>query len=95
MQKSCFLTGPDGVRVNAICPGPVTGERMEQVIAAEAAARGLPEDDIRASYTALTSLRSFIAPEEIAASVVFLCSDAGAKITGQVLSVDGHTETLR
>lgn len=96
LTKSLAMeAGPDGVRVNAICPGPVTGDRMERVIAAEAAARGVAEDDIRASYTSLTSLRSFIAPEEIAASVLFLCSDAAAKITGQVLSVDGNTETLR
>jgi len=96
LTKSLAMeAGPDGVRVNAICPGPVTGERMERVIAAEAAAKNVPEDDIRASYTSLTSLRSFIDPEEIASSILFLCSDAGAKITGQVLSVDGNTESLR
>ncbi len=87
--------GPDDIRVNAVCPGPVEGERMEAVIAAEAAATGRTAGDVRAGYLAQTSLRTFVTPEDIAATVAFLCSPAATKITGQVLSVDGHTETLR
>ncbi len=87
--------GPDGIRVNAVCPGPVEGDRMERVIAAEAAATGRTPAEVRAGYAAQTSLRKFIAPEEIAAAVTFLCSSAASKITGQVLGVDGNTETLR
>ena len=86
--------GAHGIRANAICPGPVDGPRMDRVIAAQAEARGVPEGEIRDSYTRGVSLRTFIQPEEIAHTVLFLCSPAGAKISGQALAVDGHTESL-
>lgn len=86
--------GPSGIRVNAICPGAIDGERMQQVIAAEAQARGIDPVSLRKSYEKQSSLRTFIAPEDIANMILFTCSDAGAKITGQALSVDGNTETL-
>lgn len=86
--------GPSGIRVNAICPGSIEGERMQQVIAAEAQARGTDPVSLRKSYEKQNSLRTFIAPEDIANMILFTCSDAGAKISGQALSVDGNTETL-
>lgn len=86
--------GKNGIRVNAICPGSVSGPRMDRVIAADAAARGLPEDDVREAYYRQVSMRCFIDAKDIAGMALFLCSDAGAKISGQALAVDGHTETL-
>jgi len=86
--------GPFGIRANAICPGPVSGPRMDRVIAAQAAARGVPEQQIRDSYTRNVSLRRFIEPEDIANAVLYLCSPAGAKVSGQAFPVDGHTESL-
>jgi NAD(P)-dependent dehydrogenase (short-subunit alcohol dehydrogenase family) len=86
--------GPHGIRVNAICPGSVEGARMAQVIRAEAAAREVSEDAVRAAYVRTTSLRSFISPEDVAAIALFLCSDLGASISGQAIAVDGNTETL-
>ena len=86
--------GNDGIRVNAICPGPVAGERMDRVIANEARARGVSEDEVRAAYVSQCSLKTFIDPEDIAAMALFLSSEAGARISGQVISVDGDTHTL-
>ena len=86
--------GKDRIRVNCICPGSVEGERMVHVIAAEAKARGVPEQEIRESYVRGVSLKTFVTPQDIAAKVLFICSDLGAKITGQALAVDGGTETL-
>ena len=86
--------GDARIRVNAICPGAVIGDRMERVIAAEAAAKGHDPEAVRASYVKNVSMHCFIDPAEIADTALFLCSDAGAKISGQVISVDGHTETL-
>ena len=86
--------GPHGVRVNAICPGPVEGDRMVRVIAAQAAARGMEEAAIRKQYEAAVSMRRFVTVEEIASAALFLCSEAGAAISGQALAVDGHTESL-
>ena len=86
--------GPSGIRVNAICPGSIEGENMQRVIAAEAQARETDPVSLRKSYEKQNSLRTFIAPEDIANMILFTCSDAGAKISGQALSVDGNTETL-
>ena len=86
--------GSYGIRVNAVCPGAVDGPRMDRVIAAEAGSRGIPEDSVRQGYLRQSSLRRFVAVEDIANMVLFLCSGAGAKVSGQALPVDGHTETL-
>lgn len=86
--------GPHEIRVNAICPGSVTGPRMDRVIEAEARSAGVTEDDVRAGYTASVSMRTFVAPEDIAAMVGFLCSEAGSKISGQAIPVDGHSESI-
>ena len=86
--------GPFGVRVNAVCPGAVEGPRMDRVIAREAKARGEDEEAVRQSYVTGVSMKSWVQPEDIANSVHFLASDAGGKISGQILAVDGHTETL-
>ena len=87
--------GPFGVRVNAVCPGSVQGPRIEGVYAAKAAARGVSVEEIREAFRQKSSLRTLIDADDIAETVLFLCSDGGARIAGQVLAVDGHTETMR
>nr|VFJ92720.1 MAG: NAD(P)-dependent dehydrogenase, short-chain alcohol dehydrogenase family [Candidatus Kentron sp. H]VFJ93274.1 MAG: NAD(P)-dependent dehydrogenase, short-chain alcohol dehydrogenase family [Candidatus Kentron sp. H]VFK00437.1 MAG: NAD(P)-dependent dehydrogenase, short-chain alcohol dehydrogenase family [Candidatus Kentron sp. H] len=87
--------GPFSINVNAICPGFVAGDRLERVIAAKAAIQGIPADTLRRIYLELNSLQSFITPEQIAETIVFLCTPAGAAISGQVIGVDGDLETLR
>ncbi|MBX3569624.1 MAG: SDR family oxidoreductase [Rhizobiaceae bacterium] len=86
--------GEHGIRVNAICPGSVEGDRMARVLAAESAALGVDPAVLRHNYVKHTSMRTFVSAEDIAAMVVFICSDHGARISGQSLAVDGHTETL-
>mgnify|MGYP002631376547 CR=1 FL=1 len=86
--------GPLGIRANAICPGAVSGPRMDRVIAAEAFASGKSEDDVRSAFTECTSLRTFVTAEDIAETIGFLCSDLGAKISGQAIPVDGHSESV-
>ena len=81
--------GPAGVRVNALCPGAVSGELMDLVIARRAVAEGRDADVIiRESYTDIASLRRWVSPEEVAAAALFLASDAGAAITGDRIKVD-------
>ena len=87
--------GADRIRVNAICPGSINNPRMDGVINAEAEATGIAADEIRTAYENQVSMRTFIDPHEIADMAVFICSDKGRSISGQALSVDGHTETLR
>lgn len=86
--------GPAGIRVNAVCPGSVRGDRIDGVIAAQAAVRGVTEDAIREHWLGQVSLRTFVEAEDVAALILFLTSRQGAKISGQALPVDGHTEGL-
>ncbi len=85
--------GPFGIRCNAICPGSVAGDRMDRVLAAEAATTGRSVEQVRDDYTSGTSLRRFADPDEIADMCLFLASDAARFISGQAIAVDGNTET--
>lgn len=86
--------GPEGIRVNAICPGSVEGPRIDRVIAADAAERGLTTEEVEREYKRQTSLRTFATKEDVAAMVQYLMSPAGARISGQAIAIDGHTESL-
>ena len=87
--------GEDNIRVNVICPGSVGGPRMDQVIAKEAKAKGADEATIRAGYETQVSMRRFMDAADVAGAVVYMASPAGRHVSGQVLSVDGATESLR
>ena len=86
--------GPDGITVNAILPGPVEGPRIERVIRARAEQFRVTYDEMEQWYRDKSSLRRMVSPHDIAAMVVFLCSEAGRNISGQSLSVCAGVETL-
>ena len=86
--------GPHGIRVNALCPGSVEGPRIDRVIAADAASRGVAPEEVRRQYQRQASLRSFVTAEDVVQAAVFLCGPAGRRVSGQAIAVDGHTETL-
>ncbi len=86
--------GPDGIRVNAICPGSVAGPRIESVIANKAAARGVAPDVVRDEMVAKASLKRMVSAEDVAHAIVFLASPLAANISGHALPVDGDTQAL-
>jgi NAD(P)-dependent dehydrogenase (short-subunit alcohol dehydrogenase family) len=86
--------GPASIRVNAILPGIVAGERQERVIAAKAKSYGIGHEDMRRRLLAKVSLRTMVTAQDIANQILFICSPAGATITGQSLSVCGNVEHL-
>jgi NAD(P)-dependent dehydrogenase (short-subunit alcohol dehydrogenase family) len=94
MKSLAIELGPHGIRVNAILPGTVEGERMRGVITARAAAAGIGVDEMRAQYLARISLRRMVSADDVAAMVLFLCSPAARNLTGQAISVDGNLEYL-
>ncbi len=94
MKTLAMELGPFGIRVNALCPGAVEGDRMDRVLAAEAAARGTSIEAMREVYVRGVSLRSWVTADEVADAALFLASEAGAKISGLAMPIDGHTETL-
>jgi NAD(P)-dependent dehydrogenase (short-subunit alcohol dehydrogenase family) len=79
--------GPFNVQVNAICPGPVEGPRMQRVIAQRAAELGCSEAEVKRDYLGRMALRQFVQPEDVAEAVAYLASPAGDRITGQTLDV--------
>lgn len=92
MKTVAMELGPFGIRANAICPGAVEGPRMEGVLAREAAAKGMTRDQVYEGYAAGTSMRSFVEAKDVANMAVFLGTDVSRLVSGQVISVDGHTE---
>lgn len=84
--------GPHGIRANAVCPGDVDGERIRRVIAMEAEARGISEEAVYEERVAAVSLRTMVTADDVASLILFICSPAGAKISGQALLVDGNAE---
>ncbi|MBV8990055.1 MAG: SDR family oxidoreductase [Solirubrobacterales bacterium] len=79
--------GPAGVRVNLISPGPVTGERLDRVIAAQASSRNISEDEARRQFASASPLERLVEPVDIADAVLFLASERAASITGENLNV--------
>ena len=84
--------GGDNIRANAIAPGAVGGQRIENVLTGRAKAAGTSLDEARASMLAIQSIKQFVDPKDIAALCVYLASDAGKSISGQVIPIgnDAH-----
>jgi NAD(P)-dependent dehydrogenase (short-subunit alcohol dehydrogenase family) len=78
-RQAALEWGPDGIRVNAIAPGMISGTNMT---AAES-------DELRERRGAVMPLRRTGSPGDIAPVAVFLLSDAARYVTGQLLFVDG------
>lgn len=94
MKTLAMELGPFGIRANAICPGAVEGDRMDRVIAKEAAARGIPEAELRQGYADCVSLKRFVTASDITDMALFLASPAAKNVSGMAMAVDGHTEQV-
>ena len=86
--------GVDNIRVNAIQPGAVEGERIDRVIEAKAKAMGISFEAQRAISLERTSMRSMVSPQDIANMALYLASDLGKHVTGQAISVCAGAEML-
>ena len=80
-QMACDF-GPEGIRVNAVCPGNIVTERIYELFWKD-------NPDGRKIFEDQAPLRRDGRPEEVGDAVVFLCSDESSFITGQTLVVDG------
>ena len=86
--------GQDRIRVNALLPGVVAGERQRRVLSAKAIARGIPFDEMEKLALSFTSLKEYVTPQQLADYAVFVASAKGQTISGQALSVCGDTSML-
>lgn len=73
--------GPNGIRVNAICPGPIHTEMIEEY----AQLNNLTLGDLGKDLP----LRKIGQPQDVAGAVCWLCSDRSCNTTGSLLMVDG------
>jgi NAD(P)-dependent dehydrogenase (short-subunit alcohol dehydrogenase family) len=94
MRSLAIELGPDRIRVNALLPGVVAGERQQRVLAAKAQARGLSFEEVEKAAFAGTSIKAYVTAEQLADYVVFLSSPRAATVSGQALSVCGDTNIL-
>ena len=86
--------GPDNIRVNAIQPGVVEGERIDRVIDAKARAVGISFEEQKKISLERVSMRRMVSPYDIANMALYLASDIGRNITGQAISVCAGVEML-
>jgi len=74
-----------GIRVNAVFPGPIWGANLRGYLDAQADARGVAAQAVYDEFAAKNAMHALVLPDEIADSVVFLASDMARPITGQAL----------
>ncbi|MEO0729120.1 MAG: SDR family oxidoreductase [Pseudomonadota bacterium] len=86
--------GENGIRCNAVLPGPVDGDRIRRVIDAKARSANVSFDEMQARMVSELSLKTLIPPEEIADTIVYLASRRATTISGQAVSVDGDVQSL-
>jgi NAD(P)-dependent dehydrogenase (short-subunit alcohol dehydrogenase family) len=85
--------GSANIRVNAIAPGAVGGERIEKVLKGRSEANHKTVEQEMAAAMSVQSLKRFVDPKDIASLIFFLASDAGKSISGQVLPIDNDSQS--
>jgi NAD(P)-dependent dehydrogenase (short-subunit alcohol dehydrogenase family) len=86
--------GADNIRVNAILPGLVAGDRQRRVLEAKAQQRGISYAEMERTAFSYTSIKDYVTPEQIADQILLLCSPRGRTISGQAISICGDTGML-
>jgi len=86
--------GADNIRVNAILPGLVAGDRQRRVLEAKAQQRGISYAEMERTAFSYTSIKDYVMPEQIADQILFMCSPRGKTISGQAISICGDTQML-
>lgn len=79
--------GPAGIRVNLVSPSAVEGERLEEIMNAQAKARGVDTASIRKQFASFSPLNRLVSPADVVDMCLFLASDRAKAITGQDLNV--------
>ncbi|MGV7212766.1 SDR family oxidoreductase [Bradyrhizobium sp. UFLA05-112] len=86
--------GPDKIRVNAILPGLVAGDRQRRVLEAKAQQRGISYAQMERIAFSYTSIKDYVTPEQIADQILLMASPRGRTISGQAISICGDTQML-
>lgn len=82
--------GENKIRVNAICPGTIKGNRMKRVIKEKAKFLNITRKKVENDFLSMSSMKSWIYGHDIGKICAFLISDDALKISGQVIGVNGN-----
>jgi NAD(P)-dependent dehydrogenase (short-subunit alcohol dehydrogenase family) len=82
------------IRVNAICPGTIKGDRMVRVIKDKAKFLKVSKKLIEKEFVSMASMNCWIYEKDIGKMCSFLISSDGERISGQVIPVDGNATRL-
>ena len=82
------------IRVNAICPGAIKGNRMVRVIKDKANYLKVSKKTIEQEFISMSSMNCWIYEEDVGKICSFLISDDAKRISGQVIGVDGNALRL-
>jgi NAD(P)-dependent dehydrogenase (short-subunit alcohol dehydrogenase family) len=86
--------GDDGIRVNAVLPGLVEGDRQRRVLEARAQARGISFAEAERDAFSRTSIKEYVTHRQLADQVLYLASPRARTVSGQAISVCGDTGML-
>jgi len=86
--------GEFGIRVNAVLPGIVAGDRHRRVMEAKAQQAGISFQEMERAAFANASIKDYVTPQQLADQIVFLCSPRGGTISGQAVAIDGDLQRL-
>lgn len=86
--------GGDGIRVNAILPGLVAGDRQRRVLEAKAQQQGTSFAEMEARAFSFVSIKDYVTARQLADQILLLSSERGRTISGQAISIDGDTRML-
>ena len=89
MRALAAETAKTGVTVNAVCPGYVETDMLDQSVSRIVEKTGRSAEEARAFLTATNPQGRLIQPDEVAETVLWLCSEKAGSITGQAISVSG------
>ena len=80
--------GKNKIRVNAICPGTIKGNRMVRVIRDKAKFLKISKKKVESDFLSMSSLKSWIYEDDIGKMCAFLISDDAIRISGQIIGVN-------
>ena len=83
--------GTMGITVNALCPGAIETDVMKAEGPSAAESMGITYEGLLDMFAQESAIKRLMTVEDVAAVAVLLASDAGAGITGSLLSIDGGT----
>jgi NAD(P)-dependent dehydrogenase (short-subunit alcohol dehydrogenase family) len=86
--------GEYNIRVNAVLPGIVSGQRQEDILRKKAVAKDMTFEQVELEALSYSSIKKYVTASDIANQIIFLANESGKMISGQAISVCGDLKML-